>query len=306
MKSDLLTIAIPVWERIEYFDEALQSALNQTVQVPILVIDNASTHNYFKEKCFHFSDRVRYVKNDYNIGMFPNWNKCVRESNTKFICILGDDDVLSSDFVEVFINKYNENNNIDLFFSDFNFLYEPEKLQVESNWGNIWGYNTMDKIKANAIDFRLNFPTISCIVKRELLVNFPFIETIHASNDWQFIYSLPDSVVVFGYDKSMVLYRKHSKSDTLNKKTDESCSFSHLLIRYGLVSYSSKNKFKLKRVIVRNLLNSQYNNSEVMNSFRNSNSFYSEILKDIFSLNNVFTLSAVLISLIYGRLRKII
>ena len=46
--KEILTIAMPVYERIDFFQEALESALRQTPPVNIIVVDNASTKTDFK------------------------------------------------------------------------------------------------------------------------------------------------------------------------------------------------------------------------------------------------------------------
>ena len=51
-KSDpftgLVTIAMPVYERKDFFREALDSALNQPVKCKVIVVDNCSSHDYFE------------------------------------------------------------------------------------------------------------------------------------------------------------------------------------------------------------------------------------------------------------------
>ena len=76
IKTDVLvTIAFPVFERYEFFEEALNSAINQTIVTPIIVVDNGSSHSKFKNYCDKFPNKVKYYRNDFNIGMFANWNK---------------------------------------------------------------------------------------------------------------------------------------------------------------------------------------------------------------------------------------
>ena len=41
-QTDLLTIVIPCYERIEYLSEAIESAISQTVKPKVVVLDNAS------------------------------------------------------------------------------------------------------------------------------------------------------------------------------------------------------------------------------------------------------------------------
>lgn len=43
--TDLITIAIPCYERKEFFLFALESALNQTIKCKVIVVDNCSSAN---------------------------------------------------------------------------------------------------------------------------------------------------------------------------------------------------------------------------------------------------------------------
>ena len=47
--KDQLTIAFPVYNRTDYFKQALESVLNQTVKCRVLVVDNNSPHDDFKK-----------------------------------------------------------------------------------------------------------------------------------------------------------------------------------------------------------------------------------------------------------------
>ena len=101
-----LTVAIPVYERMTYFAEALASAVEQSIRVSILVVDNASSHDGFRVACEaspHPS--LRYVRNDSNLGMEGNWNVCIDECQTPYLTILHDDDVLSLKFAEYWFRE---------------------------------------------------------------------------------------------------------------------------------------------------------------------------------------------------------
>lgn len=101
--SETITIAIPVYERYDFFEEALFSALKQTVPCQILVVDNASSHMRFADSVKALKDdRVRYYRNSENLGMTGNWNKCIELCDTEWITILHDDDWLHPQFIEFF------------------------------------------------------------------------------------------------------------------------------------------------------------------------------------------------------------
>jgi GT2 family glycosyltransferase len=102
MRFDKITIAITAYERIDFFEEALDSALNQTIPCPIIVIDNASSHNKFEEIIFKKkSPKITYIRNDSNIGIVGSSNRCIIElCQTEYLTILHDDDALHPNFIE--------------------------------------------------------------------------------------------------------------------------------------------------------------------------------------------------------------
>ena len=103
--TDLITICIPVWERYEYFVTAINSAINQTVRCPIIVTDNASSHDKFKKFVLDKGDpTISYNRNPANIGV-NNWNKCFELCKTSWCSILHDDDYLDPRFIEFSLNK---------------------------------------------------------------------------------------------------------------------------------------------------------------------------------------------------------
>ncbi len=96
----MLTIGIPTYNRSAFLRAALASALQQTSQeVKIVVLDNASTDDTEKMVREH-GHRVRYERNEKNIGMTANFNRLLEYCDTEYFCWLQDDDALHHAFAE--------------------------------------------------------------------------------------------------------------------------------------------------------------------------------------------------------------
>ena len=105
--TDLLTIAIPVYNRDRFFREALESALKQTVPVEVMVVDNCSPDVDFRTIVESYnSSRVKFHRNKSNLGMAGNWNECMRLATSPFVSLLHDDDRIAPDYVETFLSIY--------------------------------------------------------------------------------------------------------------------------------------------------------------------------------------------------------
>jgi GT2 family glycosyltransferase len=96
------TIAFPVYNRTDYFRTALDSAVNQTVKCSILVIDNNSPHDKFREIVDSYANkRIKYIKTDSTVPQDENFNNCIRYCETPWLTILHDDDTLHCQYVEL-------------------------------------------------------------------------------------------------------------------------------------------------------------------------------------------------------------
>ena len=91
------SIIIPTFNRSHFLKEAILSVLNQhNVDFEIIVIDNASTDDTQTMMIeFHSNINVKYIRNDSNIGMIPNWSKALYNyCSGDWVLILSDDDLL--------------------------------------------------------------------------------------------------------------------------------------------------------------------------------------------------------------------
>ena len=93
------TILIPTYGRPEQLMEAVQSAINQTIEkskYDILVVDNeynldSLTNTKLKELNI---ENLFYYQNSFNLGAGGNWNRGFELARSKWICMLHDDDIL--------------------------------------------------------------------------------------------------------------------------------------------------------------------------------------------------------------------
>jgi glycosyltransferase involved in cell wall biosynthesis len=99
--KNVLTIALPVYKRTDFVKSALDSAVNQTVECSILLIDNNSPHHDFKTivDSYH-NPNIRYVRTTETVPQDENFNNCFRFAETPWVTVLHDDDMLHVQYVE--------------------------------------------------------------------------------------------------------------------------------------------------------------------------------------------------------------
>jgi glycosyltransferase involved in cell wall biosynthesis len=276
-----LTIAIPVFERMNFFEEALNSVLNQTVKCKVLVVDNNSSHTFFEEICAKFN--VDYFKNSSNIGMFPNWNKCFELAQTEYVMILGDDDILDLNYVSIFQAALKENSDLDIFFSDFELLDNETKAISNHQHTFPYGYmNNGEKIVEYGILYRLGFPVITAVIKKKKFTGF--YSDFHASNDWVWIYENIGKMVVYGEKSKLLKYRYHKSNDSKKPETLINCYVSILYIyKKLLIKYKNDIKFVLRlkdNISFINLFIYSCVERDYYNSIIKHNNKYSILLKE--------------------------
>jgi len=97
----LLSICIPTYNRAGIIGRTIESALNQSYRnIEVIVVDNASTDDTENVVAQYRDKRIRYVKNDRNLGLFGNFNRCIELSCGNYIHILHSDDTIDLNFSE--------------------------------------------------------------------------------------------------------------------------------------------------------------------------------------------------------------
>lgn len=103
-RDPLCTIAIPVYHRMEkaLAFAAVESALAEArPDVEILVIDDHTTDGTWDRLTQLVGDRhARLLRNERNLGLFQNFNRCLDEARGQYVRILCSDDMLEPGSLE--------------------------------------------------------------------------------------------------------------------------------------------------------------------------------------------------------------
>ncbi len=113
-----VSICIPTYNNANFLRQAVESALGQSYQdFEIVIVDNCSTDHTGEliESLQKENDgRIRFFKNDQNIGLTGNFNKCLKYAegeNIKFLC---SDDVLLPECLEKMVAVLDTNQSVTL------------------------------------------------------------------------------------------------------------------------------------------------------------------------------------------------
>lgn len=131
LKNIKLSIMIPVYKRTTYLQKAVTSALQQKTgyRYEVVVVDNTVESDAIYDIVRNIEDeRLSYYKNEANIGMFGNWNRCIELAGADYLSILCDDDTLKENFVEEMLNKLVVLDNCTAITANYEFIDENNQI----------------------------------------------------------------------------------------------------------------------------------------------------------------------------------
>lgn len=99
-KNSLVSVFIPAYNAAAFIEETLRSLLAQShSQIEIVVLDDASTDDTAARVASFADVRLRYLRNERNIGQFQTMSRAAELTRGQFIAICHADDVYEPDSV---------------------------------------------------------------------------------------------------------------------------------------------------------------------------------------------------------------
>lgn len=118
MKFPKISICIPVFNGAAYVVHAIESAMRQTYQdFELVVVDNCSTDStlaIIQEMSANLGGKLRLYKNDSNLGLAGNLNKCLEYANGEYIKLLLVDDLLLPDCLTLMAKVLDQRSSVAL------------------------------------------------------------------------------------------------------------------------------------------------------------------------------------------------
>jgi len=176
-----VSIMIPTYNQEKYIGQAIKSALSQPYpNLEIIISDDCSTDSTEEVvKPFLSDKRVKYFKNEQNLGMLGNYPKMLYTyASGKYVLnVDGDDWLFKTDFISKAVNMLENNENISCVLGDRkNYYVETGKFKTFSNKGKLFVKKIMD-----GNEFFINMPKIgyifshfSSIYRRDLALELDF------------------------------------------------------------------------------------------------------------------------------------
>lgn len=118
---ELVSVIIPTYARNDMLSRAINSVCKQTYSnVEILVIDDNDADSEYRKKTeevmmeYKDNERIRYIRNDKNLGGAKARNVGIKKAKGDFIAFLDDDDEYLPENIEKKINVFKQSTNTKL------------------------------------------------------------------------------------------------------------------------------------------------------------------------------------------------
>jgi len=137
MENTLISICIPLYNGEKYLEQCLNSAINQTYKnIEIVLVDDASSDSTWSiaSKYAERDTRIKLHRNDKNIGLVANFNKCLQLAGGEWIKLLLQDDYLTDNCIEAMLAGISENDKIAV--CKRTFLLDKDVAEIKQNYYN--------------------------------------------------------------------------------------------------------------------------------------------------------------------------
>ena len=256
IRNPKITIAIPTYKRNHLIKDALDSALNQKGfdNYEVIIVDNDDNFNNKElEKILreYNNEKISYYKNEKNIGIFGNWNRCIELAKGEYISILNDDDWLEKNFLKEGNDIIKENSNDGVYIgAKIVDLRENRNNSNNSIKSFIKKYiQIKDKRKLTINNFIIGNKNNSYLLKREKMIEIGgYNEIFFPISDYAFSvnYCLNNKVY---YLKKILYNYGIQENESMNEKTGYLFPQTSFNLRKNiLIKLNKNNKFYNKLI----------------------------------------------------------
>jgi len=185
--NDMVSVIIPVFNRLELLPRTLKSVLNQTHKnLEIIVVDDGSVEEVQKTLNGFNDDRIYYVRHNKNKGVAAAWNTGIKSARGQYLTFLGSDDEWFESKLEKQIINLNERGNEHRVCYCLSEIYsDVESMVLEQRTFDLEG-DILHQLLCGCV-IGLN----SLMVSRDDVLKIgEFDERLRMHSDWDFLIRL--------------------------------------------------------------------------------------------------------------------
>lgn len=147
-KLPLVSVCIPTYNGEKYLDQCLSSILSQTLlDYEIIIVDDCSSDGTLSlAKSFAKKHEFIHVfKNEHNLGLVGNWNRCLDHSSGKWIKFVFQDDWLDQNCLKEMVFA-GESTAAKLVVCRRNFFFENILDKIQAEYAAFLGKHSPDHV----------------------------------------------------------------------------------------------------------------------------------------------------------------
>lgn len=224
-----VTVLMPVYNGEKYLQEAIESILGQAFSdFEFLIINDGSTDE--SESIINsFSDsRIKYFKNEHNLGLIATLNRGLDMTQGKYIARMDQDDISLPERLEKQVAFMDSNQDVAVCGTWAKSIDENGKIlsMMKSPSGILLKYNSWKPS-----------PMIhpSVIMRKKLIKDFLFNDNSINAEDYDFWLKIVKHHKIFNIKEYLLLYRIHGKSISIKKRDEQLLSsYKSFLINMGV------------------------------------------------------------------------
>lgn len=218
-----ISFAIPYYRGISYLAEAIESVRAQTIDDwDLLVVDDRGPEPADDLIASYDDPRIRYLRNETNLGLAGNWNECVRQAKAPLVTLLHGDDRLLPLYAERVLAAAAGHPTVAVVFTDaliIDAVGRPTTTladEVKKRMPRPSDDHLLSGDRDLAGLLRGNYIVCpSMCLRRSLVGDTPFDSSLRFVPDWSFTSRiLLEGGKLWGVRTPLIEYRRHDSSQT--------------------------------------------------------------------------------------------
>ena len=201
-KTPKVTVVMPVFNREQYIETAVDSILNQTFKdFEFIIIDDGSTDSTVEILESYHDKRIRLVTKNENKGNYTARNEGMKMAVGKYICVMDSDDIALPNRIQKQFDFMEANTKYGLCGSFARVLNSDEIITAPEDY---------DEIKAWSMsNIMFRHPTV--FIRREFLTKFnlKYDESYRYAGDYDFLVKAAHLFPVTNIQEVLLEYRRH-------------------------------------------------------------------------------------------------
>lgn len=210
--KELVSVIMPAYNCEKFIKDAISSVLAQSYKnIELIVIDDGSKDTTVNiiEQLSQQDSRIRFLKNDKNLGVSETRNKGISLATGEWVAFLDSDDIWENNKLEKQFNKVSSTG-AEFLFTGVSYINEngepySGKFEVPSNVS----YKTL---------LRQNVITCSSVLIKKKFFNTIKMEKDEMHEDYAvWLRVLKTGVIAYGINEPLLIYRISPNSKSGNK-----------------------------------------------------------------------------------------